>query len=73
MSGAIKLQVEIVPGINITSATLPYSSLTVNTMDTSIIGLECIGGFIQQNTQNNLTIDGMSVILYNLTCALEIL
>ena len=70
MSGATKLHFtegEIVPGITITSASLPYSSLTVNTIDTSIIGFECTGGFIQQNTQNNLTIYGMSIILYNLT------
>ena len=67
MSSATKLHFtegEIVPGVNITSATLLYSSLTVNTLDTSIIGLECTGGFIQQN---NLTIYGMSIILYNLT------
>ena len=70
MSGATKLHFtegEIVPGITITSATLPFSSLTVNTIDTSIIGLECTGGYVQQITLINLTIYGMSIVLYKLT------
>ena len=69
MSGTTKLHFtegEIVPGITITSATLPFSSLTVNTLDMSIIGLECTGGYVQQIALINLTIYGMSIVLCKL-------
>ena len=54
---------EIVPGINIISATLSSASLIVNTTDTSIMELECTGGSSgkQNTTRINLTIYGMLI------------
>ena len=59
-----------IPGINITSKNMDSSSLVMNTADTSIIGLRCIGiddlldvaGNVQQITASiTLTIYGMLI------------
>ena len=57
---------EIVSGINIIkiSTFRNSSSLIVNTTDTSIIGLECSGGFTTMTTRISLTIYGMLINYY---------
>ena len=54
---------ELVPGISIISEASASSSLIVNTTDTFIIGLECNGGFSNEDvtTRINLTIYGMLI------------
>ena len=54
---------QLVPGIAIASEASALSSLIVNTTDTSIIGLECNGGFSNEDvtTRINLTIYGMLI------------
>ena len=54
---------ELVPGVTIASEASALSALIVNTTDTSIIGLECNGGFSNEDvtTRINLTIYGMLI------------